>query len=461
MKPITKLLPLLSLLIIGCATTYTKPQLATPNNWSVTTATTSDESNLPYLAWWQGFNDPLLNQLVESAIANNNSLNMSRSHIEAAEGELKKIQFQWIPDINVLLGYSNNPATGFPGLLAVLAPNYTLNIFGQIKQQQRAEYELAAAKAEDDAVKLTVISQVAASYFTYQAELEHRQLLQNLIDDTSNLLNINQKLYVAGITPETHVEELQAQLNLLQGEMQEIEQNIITSRNALRYLINQVPGDLSPVKNFSDLHNPRLIPGALPLTVLENRPDMEMATNQLFAASSGVGIAQSQLLPTVQLDFIGGPVAGNNSYHFPTPITTNVVDFNDELLKIPVFNMSALGAIAKSEGLNKVAYYNYMDVFQKALRNTTNALSAHAKITAKLTQVESSVEHLHKAYQLNQQLYQRGISSKLSTLDSKIVWDQIQIKQNQTRLQQLITVVNLYQELAGGYKSAESAPSGA
>lgn len=186
-----------------------------------------------------------------------------------------------------------------------------------------------------------------------------------------------------------------------------------------------------------------------------------MATNQLLAASSGVGIAQSQLLPTLQLDFIGGPVAGDNSYHFPTPITTNVVDFNDELLKIPVFNMSALGAIAKAEGLNKVAYYNYLDVFQKALRNTTNALSAHAKITTKLTQAESAVQHLHQAYQLNEQLYQRGINSKLSTLDSKIVWDQIQIKQNQTRLQQLITVVNLYQELAGGYKSSESTPVGA
>lgn len=93
MKPITRLLPLLSFLMIGCATTYDKPQLTPPNNWSVTTATSGDESNLPYLAWWQGFNDPLLNRLVESAIANNNSLNMSRSHIEAAEGELKKSSF--------------------------------------------------------------------------------------------------------------------------------------------------------------------------------------------------------------------------------------------------------------------------------------------------------------------------------------------------------------------------------
>lgn len=459
MKPITKLLPLAVLFIASCATTYSKPEVVLPDKWSVATAT-SIESNLPYLAWWQGFNDPLLDRLIESGIANNNSLNMSRSHIEAAEGELKKIQFQWIPDINVLLGYSNNPATGFPGLLAVLAPNYTLNIFSQLKEQKRAEYELAAAKAEDDALKLTVISQIVASYFTFQAETEHLKLLQSMINDVNSLLNINKKLYTTGISNDIYIEELQSRLNILQGELQEIEQNIIISRNAIHYLLNQLPGDLVTTKNFSDLQNPQLTPGALPLTVLENRPDMELANNQLLAATQGVGIAQSQLLPTIQLDFIGGPVAGNNSYHFPTPMTTNMVDFNDELLQIPAFKMSALGEIAKAEGLNKVAYYNYLDVLQKALRNTTNALSAHTKISNKLIQVESSTQHLQKAYQLNDRLYRRGISSKLSTLESRIAWDQARINQNQTQLQQLITLVNLYQELGGGYKASESAQTG-
>jgi len=454
---------ILASLLAGCAyfSEYKKPDVAVNNQWDVPQNTGLSESNLPFVTWWQGFNDPTLNQLIESGLVSNNTLNMSRGNVEAAEGELKKVQLQWIPDISVILGYSNNPATGFPGLLAVLAPNYTMNVFSQIKQQKKAKYELAEAKAEDDAVKLNVITQITASYFTYQAEIERKQLLDVLANDLTHLAEIAKKVYKGGLSANINVQDLEAQVNMIRGEQEVIEQNIVVSRNALRYLINQNPGQITTSQKFSMLNNKTLAPAQLPMTVLENRPDMEMATNQLLAASSGVGIAQSQLLPTLQLDFIGGPVAGNNSYHFPTPITTNVVDFNDELLKIPVFNMSALGAIAKAEGLNKVAYYNYLDVFQKALRNTTNALSAHAKITTKLIQVESAVQHLHKAYQLNEQLYQRGINSKLSTLDSKIAWDQIQIKQNQTRLQQLITVVNLYQELAGGYKNNESTPAGA
>ncbi|MBX9598318.1 MAG: TolC family protein [Burkholderiales bacterium] len=464
MKHIIKPLALLPFILLGCAynNTYHKPDVPVKNQWSVPDRNieSGNESNLPYIAWWQGFNDPLLNQLIESGLANNNSLNMSRGHIEAAEGELKKVQFQWIPDVSVLLGYSNNPATGFPGLLALIAPNYTMNVFSQIKQQKKAKYELAEAKAEDDAIKLTVISQITASYFTYLAEIERRALLQHLENDITHQADIAAKVYRGGLSADINVEELRSQVNLIRGEQQVIEQNIVVSRNALQYLINHNPGNLKTTKPFADFNNKKLIPGALPLTVLENRPDMQMAENRLRASNEGIGLAASELLPTVQLDFIGGPVAGNNNYYFPTPLTTNnMVDFNDQLLKIPVFKMSAFGEIAKARGLDKVSYYNYVETLQKALRDTTNALSANQRLTEKLTQTESATAHLAKAYNLNQRLYQKGIQSYLSTLNSKIAWDRIQINLNQDKLQQLLTIVNLYQEVAGGYKSGEKAES--
>lgn len=456
MKPIINSILLIPFILLGCSS-YQQPNVPVTNRWSVSDRNLNfGNESLPYLAWWQGFNDPLLNQLIESGITNNNTINMSRAHIEAAEGELKKIHFQWVPDIDVLLGYSNNPATGFPGLLALLAPNYTLNIFSQIKQQKRAEYELAAAKAEDDAVKLTIISQLAASYFTYQAEVEHKELLRILAEDINHLADIATKVYRGGLSSAISVEELQSQVNLIHGEQEIVEQNLVVSRNALRYLINQNPGSLNPVRNFTQLSNPGLIPGALPLTVLENRPDLQLAKNELMASNEGIGLARSQLLPTMQLDFIGGPVAGDNSYHFPNPITTNVVDFNDELLKIPVFKMSAFGEIAKAKGLNKVSYYNYVDILQKALRDTTNALSANSRLNNKLQHTVTATQHLTTAYNLNQKLYQQGIYSMMDTMHSKIALDRMNIACNQDKLQQLISVVNLYQELAGGYKVGES-----
>ena len=161
------------LLLTGCSyqSFYHKPAVLSKNRWTVPDRYLSKTNtcNLPYIYWWQDFNDPTLNQLIKDGILHNNTLNMSRGHIEAAEGELKKVKLQWFPDIDFLLGYSRNPATGFPGTLAVFAPSYTINIFKQLKELKKAKFELAAAKAEDDAVKLTIISQIAIGYFTYLA----------------------------------------------------------------------------------------------------------------------------------------------------------------------------------------------------------------------------------------------------------------------------------------------------
>jgi outer membrane protein TolC len=453
MKSKQNILALLTCSILSaCSFSGMSAPNITAQNWTVQSNPSDIESNMPFLYWWKGYDDEMLNSLVESALANNNKLNMSRGHIAAAQGELKKVQFQWIPDITAVVGYSNNPATGFPGLLAVLAPNFTLNIFKQFKEQKRAKYELAAAKAEDDAIRLEVIKQITAAYFTYLAEVEHKQLLDNLANDISQIEVISQKIYKGGLNNNITLSEMNSQVSLIRGEQEIVEQNIIVSRNVISYLINNTPRDLETNTKFINLDNKTLIPGQLPMTVLENRPDMQMAKNELEASNEGIGISASNLLPTLQLDFIGGPVAGNNSYNFPTPLMKNAVDFNDELLQIPLLRASTLGEIDKAKGLNQISYYKYIDTLQKALRDSTNALSANFRFTNKFYRTESAMKSINKKYDLQYSLYNKGIISKLDTLQTKLELDRIKITLNQDKLQQMITTVNLYYELAGGYK---------
>lgn len=432
---------------------YHKPDVAVANHWTVTDRNilNTNARNIPYLAWWRGFNDPTLNRLIEAGLVSNNSLNMSRGQIEAAQGELKKIRYQWVPDSDLMMGYSRNPATGFPGLLAVIIPSYMMNIFKQIKEQKQATYSLAQVKAEDDAIKLTVISEISASYFTYQAEVEHKQLLQVLADDLTRLANIGEKVYKDGLSSNIDPQELYSQVNVIHGEQEVIERNIILSRNAIRYLINKNPGEIKTTVSFVELNNKQLIPGSLPLTVLENRPDMQMVENRLRASNEGIGLAASHLLPMVQLDLFGGKVAGNSRYILPR----ENIYFNDQLLHAPIFKFSVIGEIAKARGLNKVSYYNYIDTLQKALRDTTNALTENERLTNKFNQTNYAQHHTAKAYDLNYRLYARGIQNYVDTLKSKVALDRININLNHDKLQQLLTIVNLYQELAGGYRAIE------
>ena len=115
--------------------------------------------------------------------------------------------------------------------------------------------------------------------------------------------------------------------------------------------------------------------------------------------------------------------------------------------------MSVLGEIALAKGLDKVSYFNYIDTLQKALRDTTNALSANQRYTNKFIMTQQSQRYLAKAYELNRRLYQQGIQNYVDMLKSKITLDRINISLNEDKLLQLISVVSLYQELAGGYKA--------
>lgn len=446
---------LISVLLTGCMYhhPYHPPQVPVSNRWTVQDRqiTVKDDTHLPYLAWWRGFHDPTLNRLIDRGLVSNNTLNMSRAHIEAAEGELKKIHYQWIPDLDLLMGYSRNPATGFPGFVVALIPSYTLNVFKQLKEERRAKYELARVKAEDDAVKLAIISEIAATYFTYQAEKEREQLLQILANDLTRIARISEKIYKDGLSSNIDPQALYSEVNLIHGQQEIIQQNIVISRNALRYLINENPGDIKTNRTFLHFKNKHLMPGSLPLTVLENRPDMKMAENRLRASSEGIGIAVSQLLPSIHLDMITGLTSGNSQYTIPV----EPIYFNDQLVTAPLLKFSALGEIAKARGLDKVSYYHYIDTLQKALRDTTNALANNEHLNNKLQQTIHAQQRLAKAYDLNWRLYQRGIENYLETLKNKIVLDKINIDVNQDKLQQLISMVRLYEELAGGYKEGQ------
>lgn len=446
----------LPFLLAGCNHAYHKPDVPVTNQWTVSdrNLVTSDEKNLPYIAWWKGFNDPTLDQLIEKGLRYNTSINMSRGHIQAAEGELKKIQYQWIPTVDVMVGYSRNPATGFPGILGVIIPSYILNIAHQIKEQKKAKYVLAQIKAEDDALKLTIIAEITASYFTYLAEVERKRLIHILASDLMQLADISKKVYAGGLTSDIEQQELFSQARVIRGEEEVIERNIVVSRNALRYLINLNPGEIESKVKFLNLNNKQLIPGSLPVTVLENRPDMQVAENRLRASNEGIGLAASNLLPTITLDLIGGKAAGDNRYIWPR----KNVYFNDQLIKAPILKMSVLGEIAQARGLDKVSYFNYVDTLQKALRDTTNALSANDRFTNKLKQTQEAQRYLAKSYELNRRLYKKGIQNYVDMLKTKIILDRININLNEDKLQQLITIVALYQELAGGYKADEPMP---
>lgn len=444
----------LCLFLGACGTTYSQPDTSSaPKRWnSQDSLYTNSLANLPYLAWWKKFNDPTLNQLIEQGLVYNNTLRVSMANVEAAQGELKRVELNWIPSLSTNIGYSSFPYLGYPGALFAIIPTYTMNLFSQIQEQKKANYQLLAARAEDDGVRLAVIGQISNSYFTLSSQTEQLKLFAQLETDLNELVVIADSMYQGGLSPETNLYQVKSELQLIKAQKLIIQQNIVVSQNALRYLVNQNPGQIKLSRSFRQLDGNKIIIGNLPLTVINNRPDMIQATNELKASNAGIGLELSKLLPSIQLSAARGAIATvPNGYNIGNPIY-----FNQALLQIPLFNASVYGQMDKAKGLNKAAYYRYTDTLRKVLRDVDNDLSAHDLYSTRYATILEAKNDMARAYALNNSLYKKGIISYMQLLQNKVKLDNIAILVNKSKAEQFITIVNLYQDLAGGYRAGKS-----
>lgn len=411
----------------------------------------TNNTHIACIPWWKQFKDPTLNELIKKGLAQNNDIHMAVANIEAAQGELKRVQWDWAPNLNSLLGYSSFPYLGYPGVIAVLLPTYTMNIFKQIKEQKRAQYELKITQNMRDTVKLAVIAQISGSYFSYQAQAERLQLLQTIERDLRKKMNIAKATYHHGLSSDIGLVRAQSKLDLIQAEERVVQQKKIVSQNMIRVLLNENPGHFSFSRQFSQLKTHQLITGALPFAVVENRPDMMQAANEIKAANAGIGAAVGNFFPVMQLSAARGDIGTiPNGTKLGQPVY-----FTQGLSQSTIMPLSNFGEWDRAKGLGKVAYYKYLDTLRKVLRDVDNGLSAHEYYTQRLDETVGAKDNLGKAYRLKDALYQEGIISYAKLLDEKIEFDRIKVQVNERKLDQLMTIVSLYQDLAVGYGCAD------
>jgi outer membrane protein TolC len=185
--------------------------------------------------------------------------------------------------------------------------------------------------------------------------------------------------------------------------------------------------------------------------VLQNRPDLKIAEYSLKAAHTNVGVAYASLFPAVQLDgFFGGASASNS---FATP--ANYAPFQDEYVNWGI-NPSTFGKIEAGKGAYQAQVYKYIQTVRKILQDVDNAFSANRQYSRNYQDTQLAWQDLANKYQLQQGLYKIGTLSYPQLLESKIILDNLILSVNQARLQQAISLVNLYQDLAGGYKYHQS-----
>lgn len=448
-----KISPLLVLtgLITSCslmAPDRPDPSVKLPSSWNY--QSNPAESNLPYIAWWQKFNDPDLNRIIESALKNNDSLAASKANIEQARASLLSVEMSWIPSLSALTGFFNlQPLMPQPQLIYGMYAGYnSLNIFNIIAQQKAAELGVEAAKMQYEGSKLDVISQTTSAYYTLIAQKEELRLNQDNLNDLTKSMQIKQNNKRVGLAAlETTTSATQSYYQAL-SQVKAIQNNIIKCQNALNYLLGDMPGTEYHTAEFAKVETSYANVSSLPAKVIGNRPDVAVAALEYKIYAQDVTATYTQLLPSFMLGL--GPAGGtsggiaNMPSSFSSTIQMNFINWS--------LNPAVFGQASSYKGQAKSAYVNYIDTVHKALRDINNDLATNQITNERYQLLKQAGNSAESNYKDTYSAYQVGLKSFDDTLSAKQNLNQVQQNINQIKLAQMQAIISLYQDLGGGYR---------
>lgn len=468
-----------SVILSSCALLgpdYHEPQLNAPQAWSSKDGNTTNSSeSMPDMAWWHKFNDPQLNALVESALVNNNNLQVAMGNMLQAQASLKKVQMSWVPTVSIggagfagqyfnpgfqnnsgyplLNSLNQNNPQNFDGYAFGAMPSYTVNVFSLIKQGEIAKLNLAIQQQSVNAMRLGVISQVANSYFTLLGLHKQLELQQQMLTDAKDLRKYNQIQYNKGSIGQLNLDGLDQFIVSLETKIPEIEDNITQTENALQVLTNNNPGKIQMGNTFDNISTDGVIPVNLPSQVLKSRPDIAIAEYQLQVNNANIGAVTSQFFPTI---FLTGNVGQmtmqlSNLFNVGGDFWTGALG-----AAMPVFNLGLYADVDKAKGGYYAAYYNYIQTVRNAFAQVDDGLSKHDSLNKQYKIQEAGYQKAQNMYTIGQKQYKQGAISLANTVGFKLNIDYTKAGLNQLKIQQLNSIVNMYQVLGGGYNVESS-----
>lgn len=449
---------------------YERPKLSEPDHWQHNNPRTKLENQTTAdLAWWKRCHNPELNQFIHLALLNNNDLHVAWGNTRQAKAALQKVQAAWIPTLNLggvgTIGQLNNfvvedkkegtsilntldQRTVWPynGYTAGFMPNYTINLLAQIKEQEIATLNLASSLEIWHAIRLTVISQMAASYFTLLG-LKQQLLIQNqLIEDLQAMKKYTVLKHQYGAVSQMRIDSIDQDIASIRKAIPSIEIGIVQAENAINVLLNKNPSPVITHKTFEEINANEIIPVNLPASVIRQRPDVAMAEHQLQSAYAGVGLASSQFFPSVNLNAFWNKVA----FTFVNFFAGAGLLQGAALAGMPLLNVGILTDIKRAHSVKYMAYYRYVQTVRSAFADVDNALTKHHKSFQSYQQQDIALHKSDAQYQAARYQYHQGAISYADTINYRFNKDYMNAVLNKYKLQQMGSIVALYLALGAG-----------
>jgi multidrug efflux system outer membrane protein len=445
---------------------YSRPAIETPATYRSAAPQTSAAS-LADVQWFDLFRDDTLTQLVKGALQENFEVRIAAQRVlqaRAAYGITRGSQF---PSVDVSAGVTAARSSqvganrGIPADVntdvsytqAGFSLGWELDVWGRLRrlsEAARAQY-LATEEARRGVIT-TLVADVSENYLALRGldlELEIARRTREVANDN---LRLTEARRTSGVASALDVRQAEQLLFTATGQIASIEREIALSENALSLLLGHAPGDIPRGRPLEALQAPPAVPAGLPSALLERRPDIRRAEQELIAANAQIGAAKAEYFPRISLTgFLGGQSrALTDLLSGPARLATAGVS-----AAAPVFNAGLTRNNVKlAEAIHGEAIVNYQRVIYTAFRDVSDGLAAYTKTTEQRTQQEQLVQALSESARLATQRYQGGLDSYLPVLDAQRNLFGGELELARLRQQELSSLVQLYRALGGGWTPA-------
>jgi multidrug efflux system outer membrane protein len=454
-------------LLAGCAVgpNYKRPPINVPETFrGESEITTNSFANLP---WWRVFHDETLQNLIRTALTNNYDLRIAVTRVEQARAMAAQARAGFFPQINYAatagrgrnIGGGNTPSpTGTIGnvFAADVNASWEIDLWGRIRrlnESARAQF-LASQEARCD-VTISLIAQVAQNYFQLLAMDQQLEIARQSTNSFGQSLKIFNQRLQGGVSSILETSSAEALMDSAAATIPGLEQQVALQENQLSVLLGQNPGAILRGESLLETQAPPEIPAGLPSALLERRPDIREAEQQLRSANAEVGVAKADFFPKLNLTGLFGEVSpelsaftsgGDVAWGIATGLTG------------PLFHGGQLRAqYAQARAVREQLALQYQASVLNAFQEISDSLISREKSDGARMQQSRAVEAYKIAVKISLERYRSGNADYYEVLQEQQLLFPAENALVRFQLNQLLAVVQLYRALGGGWKMEATA----
>jgi multidrug efflux system outer membrane protein len=454
-----------ALALAGCMVgpDYHRPDVALPQQFPEGNAVdTQPEAAVP-ATWWMLYGDPVLNDLVDAALAHNADIAVAVARIEQAQAVLRQANAGIIPGLDLSANggrqaFSNSVPTPrvVTGMGFTLSTNYEIDFWGRIRRTiESAQASLLSSRYAHDVTELSLSATTAETYFTLRALDALIAVTRDSLQSFDASVNLTRRRAEGGVASDLDVRQAENQRQVARVQLAELIRQRAIALHQLQVLTARLDLDLAP-GDVRSLPVPALPPAGVPSALLGRRPDVRQAEAALAAQNARIGVARAAMFPTISLtgDY------GNQSTALTTLLSSPGRVWSIGLaLAFPLFDAGRREAVTEQEeARTREAIAAYQSTVQSAFRDVQDALTNIRQNRDAEEDVRLRVESADAALRLAQRRYESGYSAFLEVLVAQRTLYDAQTGAVQNRQALMLATVDLMKALGGGWQPPE-APS--